>query len=489
MKKRSFEKKQDRKWLLVLAVVLSAVFLAALTYLLFFGFNRFSLEMELLGEKQLTLEYGEQYQEPGCMILLRGSKFWKSGLNLNSQIRISGSVNEQKLGKYVLNYHAECFGLEAESSRIVRVVDTVCPEIILVPDRADLKPEPEYREAGFAAYDNYDGDITSRVVRTEEEGKILYTVVDSFGNPAYVQRDIPIYDQSPPELTLIGGERVVLPLGVKFHDPGYIAYDRMDGDLTAQVSVSFDHPFVRYLPDSYHLTYYVTDSEGRQAVATRTLVTEPSPRPCIIRPKGKTIYLTFDDGPCPNTARLLDVLKQYNVKATFFVVDTGYPELMRRIVEEGHSIGVHTCSHRYGEIYSGADAFFEDVFAMQQRILDATGVETWLLRFPGGSSNTISRKNHGLMTYLTQAVENCGFSYFDWNVDSDDAGNAKTADAIFRNVIDGVQENPCAVVLQHDIHSCSVDAVEQIIRWGQRNGYRFLPLDIDSPPVHHAVRN
>ena len=489
MEGRAFWKKQGRTWPLVLAAVLSVVVLSAAAYLLLFGYNHFSLELELQDGEQLTLEYGEHYREPGCRVLLRGSKFWQTGLELRATAQVSGSVNEQKLGKYVLDYRAECFGLEAETTRIVRVVDTVCPEILLVPDGADLKPEPEYREAGFTAYDNYDGDITSQVVRTEQEGKILYAVVDSSGNPAYAQRDIPIFDQSPPELTLLGGDRVVLPLGVKFDDPGYIAYDRMDGDLTAQVTVSIDHPFVRYLPDSYQLTYHVTDSEGRQTVASRTLVTEPSPRPCIIRPKGKTIYLTFDDGPCPDTARLLDVLKQYNVKATFFVVDTGYPELMRRIVEEGHSIGVHTCSHRYGEIYSGADAFFEDVFAMQQRILDATGVETWLLRFPGGSSNTISRKNHGLMTYLTQAVEDCGFSYFDWNVDSGDAGNAKTSDAVFQNVVDGVQENSYSVVLQHDIHSYSVDAVERIILWGQRNGYQFLPLQIDSPVVHHVVLN
>ena len=489
MEAEAFGKKQGRIWLLALTVVLSVVFLAAAVYLLLFGYNRFSLELELRDGEQLTLEYGEHYREPGCRVLLRGSKFWQSGLELGVTAQVSGSVNEQKLGKYVLAYRAERFGMEAETTRIVRVVDTVCPEILLVPDEADLKPEPKYREAGFTAYDNYDGDITSRVVRTEQEGKILYAVVDSSGNHAYAQRDIPIFDQLPPELTLLGEERLVLPLGVKFNDPGYIAYDRMDGDLTAQVTVSIDHPFVRYVPDSYQLTDHVTDSEGRQTVARRTLVTEPSPRPCIIQPKGKTIYLTFDDGPCPDTARLLDVLKRYNVKATFFVVDTGYPELMHRIVEEGHSIGIHTCSHQYGEIYSGADAYFEVVFDMQQRILDATGVETWLLRFPGGSSNTISRKKHGLMTYLTKEVEDCGFSYFDWNVDSSDAGDAKTSDAVFQNVVRGIQENVYSVVLQHDIHSCSVDAVEGIILWGQRNGYQFLPLQIDSPVVHHVVQN
>ncbi len=482
-------KKSGRVWLVVLAVVLPAVLLAAAAYLLLFGYNHFSLELELLDADQLSLEYGEHYQEPGCRVVLRGSEFWRSGLELDIAAQISGKVNEQKLGKYVLNYQADFWGLEANASRIVRVVDTVCPVITLVPDGPDLQPRPEYQEAGFTAYDNYDGDLTARVVRTEQEGKILYTVVDSSGNPTCVERDIPIFDQNPPELTLLGGERVVLPLGEKFEDPGYTAYDRMDGDLTSQVTVTMDHPFTRYQPDSYQLTYQVTDSEGRQTVASRTLVTEPSPRPLILYPKGKTIYLTFDDGPCRDTGRLLDVLKRYNVKATFFVVDTGYPELMRRIVNEGHSIGIHTCSHRYEEIYSGADAYFEDVFAMQQRILDATGVETWLLRFPGGSSNTISRSSHGIMTYLTQAVEDCGFSYFDWNVDSDDAGGAKTAGAVFQNVVDGVRENVYSVVLQHDIHSYSVDAVERIILWGQSNGYQFLPLQTDSPVIHHAVLN
>ena len=480
---------KHRKWLILLSVMIPIIFLSAAAYLLLFGLNQFSLELELLGEEQVTLEYGEHFVEPGCRVRLRGTELWQSGLELEIPVQISGEVKESKLGKYALNYNASYFGLQASASRIVRVVDTVSPVITLVPDGTDLQPAPQYLEAGFTAWDNYDGDITSRVERIEEEGRITYTVIDSSGNPGYAQREIPTYDQYPPKLTLLGGEMTVLPLGMPFVDPGCTAYDKKDGDLTDRVTVDIDHSFVRYLPDSYQLTYRVTDSDGQEAVASRTLVTQPSPRPAIIYPKEKTIYLTFDDGPGPDTGRLLDVLKRYNVRATFFVVDSGYPELLRRIVNEGHSIGIHTCSHRYAEIYSGADAYFEDVFSMQQLIQEATGVETWLLRFPGGSSNTISHKNHGIMTYLTQAVEDCGFSYFDWNVDSDDAGKAKTPGAIYQNVVEGIQENRYSVVLQHDIHSCSVDAVERIIQWGQRNGYQFLPLEIDSPVVHHEVRN
>ena len=489
MKHRVTEGKHRKAWLVVLAVILPLVLLLALSYVLLFGYNCFSLELELQEGDQMTLEYGTHFLEPGFRVFLRGTRFPQSGIELDRPVEISGSVNEQKLGKYVLDYRTDFLGMEAEALRVVRVVDTISPVITLVPDEEDLEAAPEYQEAGFSAYDNYDGDITSLVVRRVEEGKVTYQVTDSSGNPASAERQIPIFDQEPPELTLIGGDRVELPMGLEFADPGYVAIDKKDGDLTDRVTVTIDHPYVRYLPDSYQLTYQVADSDGRQSTVSRTLVTQPSPRPRILYPKGKTIYLTFDDGPGPDTARLLDILKRYDVSATFFVVDTGYPDLLQRMVNEGHSVGIHTCSHLYSQIYSSEEAYFEDLFAMQEKIQEATGVETWLLRFPGGSSNTISRKNKGIMKRLTQAVEDCGFSYFDWNVDSGDASDAQTPGAVFENVTAGIGENTYSVVLMHDIHSYSVDAVERIIRWGLKNGYRFLPLQTDSPAVHHVVQN
>ena len=489
MKHQVTEGKHRKAWLVVLAVILPLVLLLALSYVLLFGYNCFSLERELQEGDQMTLEYGTHFLEPGFRVFLRGTRFPQSGIELDRPVEISGSVNEQKLGKYVLDYRTDFLGMEAEALRVVRVVDTISPVITLVPDEEDLEAAPEYQEAGFSAYDNYDGDITFLVVRRVEEGKVTYQVTDSSGNPASAERQIPIFDQEPPELTLIGGDRVELPMGLEFADPGYVAIDKKDGDLTDRVTVTIDHPYVRYLPDSYQLTYQVADSDGRQSTVSRTLVTQPSPRPRILYPKGKTIYLTFDDGPGPDTARLLDILKRYDVSATFFVVDTGYPDLLQRMVNEGHSVGIHTCSHLYSQIYSSEEAYFEDLFAMQEKIQEATGVETWLLRFPGGSSNTISRKNKGIMKRLTQAVEDCGFSYFDWNVDSGDASDAQTPGAVFENVTAGIGENTYSVVLMHDIHSYSVDAVERIIRWGLKNGYRFLPLQTDSPAVHHVVQN
>lgn len=162
---------------------------------------------------------------------------------------------------------------------------------------------------------------------------------------------------------------------------------------------------------------------------------------------------------------------------------------MQRIVEEGHAIAIHSVTHNYKKIYESPDAYFADLRQMQQNILDATGVTTTLVRFPGGSSNTVSCFNEGIMTELTQAVQDHGYVYFDWNVDSNDAGGAKDRQTVYANVIRGVLRQNISIVLQHDTQSFSVEAVEDIIQWGLANGYTFLPLEETSPGCHHQVNN
>ncbi len=231
------------------------------------------------------------------------------------------------------------------------------------------------------------------------------------------------------------------------------------------------------------------------APATKPQPTQPKPTepvpPQADNPKGdKVIYLTFDDGPGIRTPDLLAILEKYNVKATFFVVGTAYLEFLDDIANAGHSIGIHTNSHRYEDIYSSTDSFWKDFNAMDDKIFQRTGIHTKLYRFPGGSSNRTSIKYcPGIMTKLVKEVQNKGYYYFDWNVDSDDAGSAKTANQVYNNVIAGVKNKDKSVVLMHDIKSYTVDAIESIIRWGLQNGYIFLPLDENAPSVHHTVKN
>lgn len=480
-------RKPFRRIILVMVLLILAAAMA-LVYLLVFWVNRFSLTLELTGGAEMSLEYGQHFQEPGVKAILRGTQFWQDGAPFEIPVTVSSDLNESVLGKHTITYEAKALGIHANAKRCVRIIDTVCPTITLVADPEGLKPSPHYQEAGYSAADNYDGDLTDRVVVTEEQGKVTYVVLDSSGNPGYAVREIPVYDITPPVITLTGGSDVTIYIGEQFTDPGFRAEDDIDGDITESVVVDVPE-MSKFERGCYEITYTVADANGNVTKAVRTVTVAAKEHPSVQYPSGKVIYLTFDDGPGPDTGRLLDILKAYDVKATFFVVDTGYPETMRRICSEGHSIAVHTMSHNYQQIYKSKEAYFEDLLGMQKRIYEITGVRTWLMRFPGGSSNMVSHNTPGIMTELVDLVQDAGFSYFDWNADSNDAGGAHSSDTVYQNVTEAVKSQRISVVLQHDIHRFSVDAVERIIQWGQRNGYAFLPLEQNSPGMHHGVNN
>ena len=454
-----------------------------------FHVNKFSLEVELLGQPTLKQEYGEPYEEPGAKLWLRGTLLCRDGIELERPVEITGRVNANELGRYTVCYSGKLGPWQARALRKVNVMDTQCPVITLTQDPpGSLQPGKPYQEAGYQATDNLDGDITSRVIRQEVPGKVTYSVIDSSGNPAVVEREIPYFDNRPPEIHLEGGTDYAIPLGAFYTDPGYTAQDDVDGNLTAQVQVEGEvDPFAA---GTYPVVYTVTDSYQNVATVTRNVQVTAQPRPETVWPEGKTIYLTFDDGPGPYTSQLLDVLDRYGVKATFFVTDSGYDQAMKEIVDRGHSIGIHTVSHRYDEIYTSPEAYFGDLMQMQDIIYRNTGVKTTLLRFPGGSSNEISRRScEGIMTTLVEAVQDAGFQYFDWNVDSNDAGGARKSQQVFDNVVAGVKNARVSMVLQHDIHAFSVEAVEDILAWGLDHGYTFRAIDPTSPGFHHGLHN
>ena len=166
-----------------------------------------------------------------------------------------------------------------------------------------------------------------------------------------------------------------------------------------------------------------------------------------------------------------------------------YIKICKRIVDEGHAIGVHSTTHKYKEIYASEEAFLADFYEMENTIYNLTGTKPTIFRFPGGSSNTISRFNEGIMTRLATLMTNMGYQYFDWNVESGDAGLTTDPDEVFRRVVSGVQEFNVSVVLQHDVKGYSVEAVEKIIIWGLNNGYTFLPLEPTSPVCRHLILN
>ncbi len=201
----------------------------------------------------------------------------------------------------------------------------------------------------------------------------------------------------------------------------------------------------------------------------------------------KRVYLTFDDGPSANTDRILDILDQYGVKATFFVVAKDkYPEQYKRIVADGHTLGMHSYSHKYNEIYESLDAYKHDLTRLHDFLYELTGEDCNIVRFPGGSSNTISKAD---MWELIDYLDEEGMVYFDWNVSSGDAaGGHKSASQIARNVLDNVGKYNNSVILFHDAagKDSTVDALPMIIEAIlESDNTVILPISKDTVRVQH----
>ncbi len=303
-------------------------------------------------------------------------------------------------------------------------------------------------------------------------------------SPTSTPTPTPVPDVEPPILMLFGGTTIEVIAQSEFEEPGFVAVDKADGELTKYVKTSGEVD-VNWC-GTYVLSYEVTDHSGNYSKAERTIIVR---QPEEITPEEKVLYLTFDDGPGKYTNDILAILEKYNIKATFFTCGNGQPKQVTKIHEAGHTVAIHCKNHDYDVVYASEEAYFEDLFAMQELVYECTGVKTTMLRFPGGSSNEVSKFNPGIMTRLTDLVEQRGFQYFDWHVSSSDT-KLKDPQEIFENVKSKVGKRKYAVILMHsEVKKYSMEAVEDIIIWGLENGYTFLPLDPSSPKAHHSVHN
>lgn len=198
------------------------------------------------------------------------------------------------------------------------------------------------------------------------------------------------------------------------------------------------------------------------------------------------VYLTFDDGPSENTAKILDILKEKNVKATFFVIgkeDEESKALYQRIVAEGHTLGMHSFSHKYSVIYDSLDAFEEDVNHLRSYLAEITGIEPDIMRFPGGSKNQVSNTD---MTEFIRYLKEEDITYYDWNVASGDAtSQAYTADELVQNVMTDVVKYDTSIVLMHDAATkgTTVEALGPMIDQLQAMGVELLPIDENTKPI------
>lgn len=305
-----------------------------------------------------------------------------------------------------------------------------------------------------------------------------------------VERTVYVKDETAPTLKLKGSSTINVPSDSEYEEEGYTVEDDVDGDISKNVKI--DKKEIN--EKQYKIIYTVCDKSGNSTVAER-IVNIVNPVKKHDKSKNGYVYLTFDDGPTFDiTPKILDILKEENIKATFFVINYTKDKepLIKRIVEEGHSIGIHGNSHKYAEEYQSADHFMDNVYTMEKKIKDVTGIETKIIRFPGGSSNTVSKYySVGIMTALTRRVLQEGYRYFDWNIPSGDSGDVDTSEAVYNNVTKNLGKDYPNMVLMHDFsgNKKTVNALRDIIRYCKSNGYILDKIRDDTPMITHKVAN
>ena len=420
----------------------------------------------------------------------------------NIEPTIVGEYDLNNVGTYEVEYVFEYDGHTYKKSGVLNVVDNEAPEITKSEEDLLVCPNNGKILAGsLSAKDKYDGDLTEKlnINYDRETNKLFASVSDDSGNKKEESFDVSASDTEPPVITVNGESSISIKNGSEYTDQGAKAVDNCDGE----VEVTVNNPVNTKKNGTYEVVYNAKDSFNNVSEVKRTVkVYSPSTSSsssgssysCEGKVKyscggsGKIIYLTFDDGPSGYTSQLLDVLKQYGVKATFFVTGNGSDAMIKREYDEGHTVALHSYTHNYGQIYASLDAYFADLDRINDRVERITGQRSYIVRFPGGSSNTVSKKSKCIMTTLAHELANRGYVYYDWNVSSGDAGGTTSTDQVYLNVVNRLG-NGRYVVLQHDSKGYSVRAVERIIQYGQSHGYTFARLEHDTMTCHHATAN
>ena len=466
---KEWYKSNKKLILIVLSIILFFCLLAFLFYPRFY-----------LNKGDVETLYNKKYKSPGY-------KAYNIFTKLDGHVNIKSNVNTKKVGTYKETYKFKYLFFNKTITRKVKVVEKEKPVITLLYDNEEICKN-KFTEYKYSATDNYDGDITNKVSVKLDGDKIIYTVKDVSGNETKLVKNVKFKTNNKPVIELKGSNPLYLYKGKNYEEPGFNATDECEGDLSKSVKITNNIDVNKV--GTYSADYEVSNSIGTIAKVSRKVIVYDGESG-----GSGVIYLTFDDGPSASiTPALLDILKEEGVKATFFVINhsDNLNYLIKREHDEGHKVALHSYTHNYGLIYSSVDNYFDDLYKIKDKVKNITGVDTNIIRFPGGSSNTVSKKySMGIMSTLTKEVINKGFIYFDWNIGSGDSGGAQNSSQVYNNVVNNLKHNRANVVLMHDFENNykTLNAIRDIIKFGKQNGYAFDVLNESSPRVTHSVNN
>ncbi len=431
----------------------------------------------LNGNDNVTINVFDIYQDEGITLKSNDNIVDNTKYLLN----IDNKLNNNVIGNYSINYEINYKKNTYHLTRNIFVVDQEKPVISLSSNEVimDYCTKKIKKEITFNALDNYDGDISSSVEIIKDDNSITYKVSDSSGNIDEQVVNIKYESKPNDKFYLKGNKKIYVTLNSTFTDPGAVYSDGCGKSVDKEIEVSGE---VDTTTEGTYFIFYKVDNKSlsREVVVSESIANKP-----------KTIYLTFDDGPGAQTQKILDTLNKYNVKATFFVTHQfpEYLDLIRSEHQSGHVVAVHTYTHNYQTVYTTVDGYINDFNRMNEVIKEYTGSYSNIFRFPGGSSNTVSKNyTKGIVTQIANEMTKRGYYYFDWNVDSKDAAGANQQ-RVYNEVINGVEKCTTCVVLMHDIKVSTANALDDILATLTSKGYTFKTLSSTSPAIRHRINN
>lgn len=455
----------------LLAVLLVPLVLIAAIYFVYLKLNPLQLKA-----RDIVVEYKEKFDpKDNIKRVFGGSK---------DDVKIEGTIDTNAKGEYPITY---TYGNE-KINAIVNVKDQKPPVLTLQEAKVDMKdkgdPKLIIKEVKDASEVTFDFKYDKKTFDERGKHKIEVTATDEDGNTT-TETGTLIREEDSKAPTLVDpDQKITIKQGQELD----LSAIKVKDDFDPEPTVTMDEEFDSEEAGKQTITIKVSDRSGNEKEYEQIVNVKEDPAY-----GKKVVYLTFDDGPSENTAKILDILDKYNAKATFFVTGNHpeYNKYMKRAAKEGHTIGLHTYTHNYSQLYSSEEAYFDDLQQISDMVEDVTGKKSKVIRFPGGSSNMISANYvDGLMTTLTQKIQEQGYQYFDWNVDSTDAsGNRVPVSQLVENAT--ASDDQYINILMHDTDAkdTTVEALPEIIKYYKDKGYVFLGLDTDSYAPHHNVVN
>ena len=358
----------------------------------------------------------------------------------DSDVKISGNINTNKIGKYEITYQLKNYKKTCK----VSVKDTKAPDLKLKAYKADMKEDIKPESFVESVKDDSKVSLSFKKKPTKDKEQTITIIAkDEHGNKAMKETTLTLVKDI--EKPIIHTDTISVYVGSK---PNYKSYIEVTDNLDSKPKIKIDSSKVKVKKTgTYKLLVTATDRSGNKAKAKiNVTVEEPS----------KVVYMTFDDGPSENTDKILKILKKYDAN-----------------------------------VYSSTTAYFEDLQKVSDMVKQITGKAPKYIRFPGGSSNTISAQySQGIMSALDNMVHEKGYEYFDWNCSSGDAAsNTVPAQDIVRNATSCDYEQ--IMILFHDSSpkTTTVEALPEIIKNYKERGYVFKGICDDTPIFHHGVNN